>query len=433
MIVNQFNTFPYGGAATAARRLHRQLLRQNVSSRFFYHINDKKLADESGFAQVEFAPPVTGFLDKLTGGKLEKRRRKRIHQQYDTYLKDHNPGAELVALAELPDQTRLCRETYAADVVHLHWISFLADFPSFFGSIPDSVPIVWTLHDMNPLTGGCHYSDGCTRFVSSCGSCPQIRNANPSDLSKVTFQVKQRALRNKNLHIVTPSQWLLELAEQSPVFPPETTFQLIRLGFDLDEFQPVNKAEARRKLGIESEACLIGFGAEDIRNKRKGFSHLLNSLPEVHTENPVECIVFGGGNIPESAELPPMHHMGFVSDIEKQALIYSAADIVIIPSREDNSPQVGLEAMACGTPVVGFNAGGIPEYVRDGETGLLAATGDESDLANKISSLVDDPVLRKQLGSSARSMMESEFEIGAQTEKYLEVYRSVSRTRRVAA
>ncbi len=425
MIIGQFNTFPYGGAATAARRLHEQLRKFNIDSRFYYHLCDGPLPAAPSYQQIQFSQPRSSPLFGMLGREIQKRRQRQVYQQFDRHLKNRDPSAEVFAMAQLPQPTKLDWAKIDVDIVHLHWISFFADYPSFFGSIPDHVPIVWTLHDMNPFTGGCHYSNGCESFGSGCGNCPQVRAPATHDVSFESFRVKRRALSRKNLHVVTPSRWLGELARKSKIWPHQTTFHVNRLGFDLHQFRPLDKQDARKRLGIHSDAVLLCFGAEDIRNQRKGFHHLLNCLPQVRADHEIECLVFGTGEIPAAAGLPKMHHFGYVDSVEQQALIYSAADLVIVPSREDNQPQIGLEAMACGTPVVGFNAGGIAEYVREGITGRLARLGDETQLADKISKLVNEHESRKHMSTRARMMMQDEFELGKQSDAYISLYRNV--------
>lgn len=429
MKIAQFNTFPYGGAATAAKRLHTQLQANDFDSQFFYHRNQKEPVFDSSFHQLEFESPtfhpITGAFQKRT----EKRRQKEVYRQFNDHIAIREPGQETFSMASLPVPTKLNWRTIDADVVHLHWISFFADYPSFFGSIPNDVPIVWTLHDMNAFTGGCHYSNQCASFRFGCGSCNQIANSGPNDVSAATFLVKQKALRFKNIHVVTPSDWMRQLAMNSPIWPDGTSFQTIRLGFDLKEFHPIAKQKAREALGISTDSVLIAFGAEDINNKRKGMHHLLSALTQLHCEKEVECLVFGSGEIEPDDKLPKMHSLGYVDSVAQQALIYSAADLVVVPSREDNQPQVGLEAMACGTPVVGFDAGGIPEYVNDGTTGLIASLGDETQLADRISWLVDNESARQAMGRRARLRMEQDFELGQQTKKYLQLYRNACSVR----
>ena len=425
MIVTHFNTFPYGGAATAAKRLHRQLnaFGTDVASRFCYHRDEKGLELDPSFYRAEFDDAEPASFWAPIARRMEKNRKRRVHRQYDMYLAGHDSGGEVFSMAELPDRTRL--KWVDTDILHLHWVSFFIDYPSFFASIPDGVPIVWTLHDMNAFTGGCHYSSGCTRFKSGCGSCGQIRNPGDSDLSRHTFKSKQKALRNKDIHVVTPSRWMGDLAQQSPIWPENTSFHVINLGFNLQQFEPVKKAKARSSLGIDQGPVLVAFGAEDIRNRRKGFHHLLASLKRLDEKQNVECLVFGSGEIEPDPDLPKIHRLGYINSTEKQKLVYSAADIVVVPSREDNQPQIGLEAMACGTPVVAFDAGGIAEYVRHGVTGHLAELGNEQDLAKKISALVADPQARIALGNRARLVMEHEFELQTQSARYLELYESI--------
>lgn len=424
MKIAQFNTFPYGGAATAAKRLHEQLIHRNVESVFYYHLNDKLVQLDDSFHCVEFRKPRSGIFGAIDR-RFARRREKTVHRLYDEHVAGRQSGLETFSMADLPQSTRLDWPAIGADVVHLHWMSFFADYDSFFKSIPDSVPLVWTLHDMNAFTGGCHYSGGCERFSAGCGSCPQVENKHPDDVSDFSFRTKRKALKGKSIHVITPSQWLGDLARQSEIWPAGTTFDTIHYGLDLDLFQSVSKQQARSELGIVSDNTLIAFGAEDITCQRKGVQHLLPALKQLEDKRAVECLMFGSGNLEVSDELPILHQLGYVDSLKRQSLIYSAADIVVVPSLEDNQPQVGLEALACGTPVVGFNAGGIPEYVRAGKTGLLAEVGDSSDLSKQIGWLVSHVDERQEMGARGRKMMEQEFEKNAQSQKQVDFYKQI--------
>lgn len=425
--VSHFNTFPYGGAATASLRTHAKLIQQGVDSQYYWFRDERNGAHGPHINQVALTPPKTTFLKSLFGKKKQRQQQKEIYRLFDTHLQNRDPALETFSMARLPEPGAIPAHASNVDVVHLHWISFFADYPSFFGSIPHHVPIVWTLHDMNPFTGGCHYSGGCERFTSGCGRCPQIVSPGPQDVSVDSINAKQAALHGREIHVTAPSQWMLDLAKQSPVWPAGTTFTKIHLGFDLETFFPVGRAGARQELGIESDAVLVAFGADDLNSKRKGFHHLLAALRQLKTDSKVECLVFGGGEIPDDADLPPIHHLGFIDSPDRQRLAYSASDLVVVPSREDNQPQVGLEAMACGVPVIAFDAGGIPEYVRDRETGCLVSLGDEASLAKKISGLCDLESFRTRLGDAALAMVQNEFELSCQTQTYHDLYRSVAR------
>jgi glycosyltransferase involved in cell wall biosynthesis len=184
---------------------------------------------------------------------------------------------------------------------------------------------------------------------------------------------------------------------------------------------------------------LIGFGADNIADERKGMLDLLTALDRLPPELEVEAIAFGAGKLPRIPEgIKRVHELGFISEPERQSLVYSACDFVVVPSREDNQPSVGLESLACGTPVVGTRAGGIPEYVQEGITGLLAGVGDQIGLAERIAWLAANPEARQVMGQRGRMMVQREFEITRQTGIYRQLYAAslaatnVNRSRRAA-
>ena len=442
--VRHLSTFPHGGAAMAAQRLHVGLKRYGVNSQFLYHHNDgtETPAEQEDFQQLTFDKKA--HLHAEDGKKLDwlsfrvaRFKEKKIHQLFHRHLANRPEGFETYAMARLhyPTPFPQVDDWQQHDVVHLHWISFFLDYPSFFQSIPDHVPIVWTLHDTNAFTGGCHFVSGCEGFQSGCGSCPQIQHPKPNDVSHHSFTAKQLALQNKNVHVVSPSDWLTELAKKSSVWPEHTQFQKIHYGLDLKKFQPIDRNTARQSLGLPKNAKLIAFGAADVTNKRKGVQYLAEALRIVQQQSPqkVECLIFGAGDLEFDSDVSTVHSMGFVEEAARLNQIYSAADMLVIPSLEDNQPQTGLEAMACGTPVVAFEAGGIPEFVRHEQTGLLARLADSNDLAKQMIRLVNDSNLQQRMGKSARAMMEMEFETETQAWHHLKFYRDILQPTSVAA
>jgi len=434
--VRHLSTFPHGGAAMAAQRLHAGLRHYGLNSQFLYHLDDEtdSFTQREGYQQLSF--DKKSHLKTDDGKQLDwlsfrvaRFKEKRIHNLFHRHLTDRPQGFETYAMARLPYHTPLpVQQSWTEhDIVHLHWISFFLDYPSFFQSIPDHVPIVWTLHDTNAFTGGCHFVSGCDNFQSGCGSCLQIQRPSNSDVSRHSFVAKQEALRNKNVHVVSPSDWLSELAQKSEIWPDNTQFQKIHYGLDLKSFRPMDRGTARETLGLPEGKVLIAFGAADLMNERKGFRFLAEALKQVQQESSqeVECLIFGAGEPKLSSKLPKVHAMGFVEDTERMRMIHSAADMVVVPSLEDNQPQTGLEAMACGTPVVAFQSGGIPEFVRHEQTGLLARKSDPDDLARQIVRLANDLSLRDRLGNAAREMMEMEFETETQAWQHLKLYRDI--------
>ncbi len=425
MKIDHYNTYPHGGAATAATRLHGELTRRGVSSRLFYRYDHQSLAWGPAVQSIDFSVSE-GTASNPFQNLFAKRRRRRIHGLYDRHLAVRDPAMEVFSMAELPEPTRLPRDQRRPDIMHLHWISFLADYPSFFHSLDRSVPVVWTLHDMNPFTGGCHYSSGCQRYRTGCGVCPQVASPGPGDVSSVSWEVKRDCLKGRRMAVVGPSQWIIDLARSSPIWPRDTEFHHIRLGFDLAEFRPVDKTTARRRLGLDPTKILVGFGADDITNPRKGFDYLLRALERVRTRDAFECVVLGNGKIPGTYRLlPPINSVGYLSTVRELVDFYSACDFVVVPSCEDNQPQIGLEAMACGRPVIGYDSGGIREYVIEKQTGLLAERGSVDPLARCIERLVDDGALRGRLGAGARRWMEANCDLRTIATQYLDLYQDM--------
>ncbi|QDU95567.1 glycosyltransferase [Lignipirellula cremea] len=422
MIVDTFCSSPIGGAGNAANNLHQGLLSAGVTSRF-WHAQRAKLTNLDHTYQPLEGPDSheTSWTEKA--GLVARSVGLRVQRWQAKYQRPAGFDLFTDPYAKTPTPWK---PEIVGEIVHLHWISRVIDYPSFFASLPDDLPIVWTLHDMNPLTGGCHYSAGCDQYRSGCGNCPQLHWRGQKDLSQRWFAEKQLALQGKNLHIVAPSQWLTDLAREAPMFAEAKSFQRIPNGFNLQTFRPHAKASARKILGLPKDKVIIGFGAEHLGEHRKGFAELLQALCCLSTEAPVECLVFGAGRIPPDEQLPPIHSLGYVNGANRLALVYSACDLFVLPSLEDNAPQTALEAMACGTPVVAFDAGGVPDYVIPEETGMLAGHGDATELAACMSILIDNRELRQQLGAGARKLIEQDFEQSVMTERYLELYRNIS-------
>jgi glycosyltransferase involved in cell wall biosynthesis len=308
-------------------------------------------------------------------------------------------------------------------IIHLHWIAKFIDYTSFFQSIDPGQPVVWTLHDMNAFTGGCHFSGGCERFRLGCGECPQLVGRGPDDLSRQFFDEKERALKDLNLHVVAPSRWLIESARSSRMFRNANSFSHFPYGISTSDYYPMERTEARARLGIDQDATVFCFGAMDIKNRRKGAREMLAALSAVADLPNVQGIVFGAGELPASSKpLPPLHQIGPVHGLLQQRALYSASDVFVLPSLEDNLPLTGLEAMACGTAIVGFDAGGIPDYVQSGKTGLLARTGDAEDLGHKLRTLINAPELAETMGRRARRRIEAEYSGDREADAYRSLY-----------
>ena len=313
-----------------------------------------------------------------------------------------------------------------SDLAHLHWVSRFVDYGTFFELIPKRIPIVWTLHGMDAFTGGCHYDQGCNRFAQGCGRCPQLGSKSSTDLTQRVWQRKWdsfQKLRPEGLHIVTPSRWLGEQAGQSSLlsgFPRS----VIPYGLDTEIFAPRDRRVSRGMLGIPLESRVLLFLAQSVRDHRKGFHHLTHALEALESRSEMFLLSLGSGAPPRLAGFAGIHmeHMG---NDWLLSHVYSAADILVVPSLQDNLPNTVLESVSCGTPVVGFAVGGIPDVVRPGLTGLLAAPGDTDDLRRAIIGLLKNEEGRKEMAIHCRKIATQEYALEIQARRYLDLYQEV--------
>ncbi len=265
------------------------------------------------------------------------------------------------------------------DIVHLHWITGLYNFNNF--SLLRHKPIVWTLADINPLTGGCHYSEGCTEFMGTCNPCHFFKKT-PEFAAPLWQKKKEMYAQLENVTIVCPSKWMADQVKKSSLLGGRE-IRVIPNAMPTDVFTPQNKLVARIKLGLPTDKKIILFGADNTSNKRKGGDILKRALDIIAEAGEADYFVatFGSHNM----EVPfPSRQFGLVNDPSILALIYSAADIFVFPSREDNAPLTVGEALLCGTPVVSTNVGYVPEILVEGKNGLVSPDFRPDTLAGQI-------------------------------------------------
>ncbi|HEX2092492.1 MAG TPA: glycosyltransferase family 4 protein [Longimicrobiaceae bacterium] len=401
-----------GGAARAAHRLHRGLLGVGAESRMFV------------FGRAGEDPEVIRFRPTPTlSGRVRRRiRRRRITADFERYRSTRPRGYEQFSDDRTEYDAEVMRQLPPCDVVNLHWIAGFVDLGAFFTNLPRGVPVVWTLHDMNAFTGGCHYDDYCGKFADSCGACPQLGSRDEQDLSRAVWRRKHDALAGippPRLHVVGDSHWLTDRARCSSLlkrFPVST----IHYGLDTEVFTPREKSAARQALGIPAEARVLLFVADSVENRRKGFPLLVRALEGLNHPD-LFLISIGRGSPGIPAGLPHLH-FGRIGEDRLLSVVYSAADLFVIPSLQEAYGQTALEALACGTPAVGFDAGGIPDIIRPGVTGLLARTGDADALREAIAALLGAPAQRMAMAENGRRLVVEEHSLEAQARRYLALY-----------
>lgn len=389
-----------GGAAIAAHRLHNGLRRINVDSQM---IVLRKTSDDP--TVHELAGPGSDLMRRRSWGVNGLPLRIYRHR-------DHKATWSVNWFPYTCAWGRI-----KADIVHLHWVG--QNFLPLGALNALRAPIVWTLHDEWAYTGGCHYSGGCERFTARCGACPQLSSRREHDLSRGVWAAKSRSWRDLPITIVTPSTWLAERARRSSLFA-DRRIEVIPNGLDLDLFAPRSKH-------ANTDRMQILFGADRATDDpRKGFVYLVQALELLASagwEARAQAVVFGES---DSSTLPlPSRSVGRLSDANELAALYSNADVFVAPSTQDNLPNTIMESLACGTPVVAFRIGGIPDLIEHQVNGYLAEPFDTADLARGIAWVLEDAERLARLRAAARAKAEREYEITAIARRYLALYEDI--------
>lgn len=419
MKIALINTFEAtGGAARAAKRLFQGLRATGADCTMLVAKRD---TDDDGVQTLSAPTP-----------EEEERARAldaAIRAEQAPYPVLNVPGFVLFHGDRTMVGESLVRDLDGMDVINLHWVRGLLDYGRFFARYRDR-PVVWTLHDMHPFTGGCHYPDSCEGFTEQCGACPFLGSVEPEDISHAILARKKQSLTPlpERLHIVAPSRWMAEKARRSALFR-DLPISVIPNGLNTNAFRPMDRIAARRKLGLPENRRLILFIAHYLNETRKGLAQLNAALSELPAEMPVTLVLVGEApaGVASLGLQPgvPWMHLGSIDDDAVVAELYSAVDVVAVPSLEDNLPNTVLEAMACGTPVIGFTAGGIPDMIAQGGTGFHVPAGDHTAFARALVDVLAVPDRAIEMGRSARLRVEREYTLAMQTQRYMELYRSL--------
>lgn len=360
-----------GGAATGTRRRVAALRQQGADAQIH------SLVVSSGLSHVNRVVPQLSDVDNNDMGAVWDVVRQRAVKPVLNL-----PGycaSELFSLPESVVDFRNIRDVFDnADVVHMHWVMGMFDYDNA-GKVLADKPVMWTLADMNAFTGGCHYSEGCEEFKRECRNCPLL--GGDSDLAHQAWLRKKAAFSQlKQLHIICPSRWMADLARSSSLLG-DKPIHYIPNAFPTDVFSPTNKIVARLELGLPLDKRLLLFGAENLTNRRKGgpqLKELLERMQRAGRLRDVEIVTFGRNQL----QLPVRtHDLGQIADDTFLALAYSAVDGFLFPSSEDNAPLTVGEAMLCGTPVIAFPVGNVPDLIQHRQTGYLAKYMDFEDFA----------------------------------------------------
>lgn len=404
-----------GGAARATYRLHKGLQNTGLDSQML--VQEKFSSDRTVIA------PKIRLFQGIAKTKLT----------FETLpLKFYRNRSQSTFFSQwLPDRVVPQAAKINPDIINLHWIS--AAFMQIESIAKLKQPLIWTLHDMWVFTGGCHVARDCQRYTQSCGACPQLNSNKDWDLSRWIHNRKTKAWQNlinsNKLTLIAPSNWIGECAKSSSLFK-NSRVEVIPHGLNTQKYRPIKQTIAREILNLPQDKKLILFGAiEATSDRNKGFHLLqpaLQQLSQSGWKDNTEVVIFGASQ-PEN---PPQlgfrtHYLGHLYDDTSLAAVYSAADVMLIPSLQESFGQTATESLACGTPVVAFNATGLQDIISHQECGYLAKPYDVDDFAKGIVWVLEDSQRQEKLSFYAREKAEREFSIELQSKRYSKLYESL--------
>ncbi len=315
------------------------------------------------------------------------------------------------------------------DIVHAHNLHGGYFDLRLLPTLSREVPVILTLHDQWLLTGHCAYSIGCLRWEKGCGQCPDLTLYPPLERDDTggNWRCKQQIYQQSRLHVAAPSQWLLDQVQRSMLIPLKS--RVISNGVDLTIYHPVDRNITRAQLGLPVNAIILLFTAQgNKQNRFKDYTTIERALWELDllATCPVILIALGGETASEEyAGQVKIRHVPYQSDMAKVAQYFQSADIYIHAAHADTFPNTVLEALACGTPVVATAVGGIPEQIEDGKTGFLVPASDSVAMAARIMQLLNDNVLRQQIGTRSAESVRCRFDLQQQVEAYLAWYQEL--------
>jgi glycosyltransferase involved in cell wall biosynthesis len=311
----------------------------------------------------------------------------------------------------------------SADLINLHWVNNgmlgidnIAQFRQ---------PVVWTVRDMWPFTGGCHYSLSCEKYTTTCGACPVLGSSRTRDLSTARQHKKLGVFGQLPLTWAPISPWIGESLKASAVFRPHHGYRQIMNCVDTEQFYPESKPEACRRLGIpKGGKKVVLCGAIGIHAPYKGFSLFRRAMEQLWQSDEGYLFVFFGGLDQEMLQGFEGDYLslGYL-DNEKLRLAYSAADLFVIPSIQEAFGKTLVEAMACGTPGLSIAETGPGDLVEHERSGIRVESPTPNALMEGIKYFFALPAAqRNEMGEEARRQALSRFSPEKIAGQYLELY-----------
>ena len=405
-----------GGAGRACMRLNRALLNQNIDSKVIVHYKfgkNPQVGDfNSSFLQKAYTAGII-ILERIWAKRYLKALKTPFSFAWFGRTVIHHPDVK------------------NADIIHLHWVNHGFLNPKHIAEIAKlNKPVVWTFHDSNAFTGGCHVRYTCDNFQHECGNCPLLKNSAPDDESHRIWRKKRDAYAKLDFRVIAPSTWMEASVQASSLMKGRDIAQVPNT-LETNIFKPADKKAAKEQAGFTPGKFILLSGFMPSRKDlHKGTSYLLESLELLKTRlaakaEDVELVVFGNRNTDDMPDFPfKTSFLGMVSDDEQLANYYAAADAFLIPSLEDNLPYTVMESLSCGTPVIAFTTGGIPDMVKHEYNGYLATYRSAESFTDGMEWIINHPD-KEKVNKQARQTVMDNFSEQIIANKHIGLYHEV--------
>lgn len=411
MRILHFNTYDFGGAANGALRVHHALLASGVDS--FFCASTKSRDDPTQYA-------------------VKKKLSYRVKSKINSFILDilyKKNSKSIFTTNFFGYDFRGIINKISPDIIHLHWIAnnFIS-FADFSSLQQTNIPVVWTIRDTWPFTGGCHFFGDCRAWQHKCKHCPCFDRQPLFDICQAQWRKKKKAYIKCNPYIVSLSKQFSSYIKRSILL---NNFFATHIPNTIDTkiFRPIPKDIARNLLGLPTDGLYILFGAcAATSDHRKGYDLLSQALKilSLRAGSNITCLVFGASHDSgQTIHDLQTFFLGTLHDEITMALAYSAADVFVCPSREESFSNTTLESLACGTPVAGFAVGGIPDMIEHKVNGMLATPHDPQELAAGIAYILEDHERREAMGRAARRKVEENYAYPVVAKQYIELYNRI--------
>lgn len=389
--IAHLSTSDSGGAGIAKKRLHQGLLYEKIESNLFCMRLEQKYSEQSKIFEVskKHLKPANVLKQAFT----EKREN---FSHYNSLYDFTN--------AEFLKQ---------ANIIHIGWTSGFVNLEL----LPENILKIITLHDMNALTGGCHYSFDCTNYRQNCGFCPELNSEKFDDESHKIFEKKLAAIAQNKVKIIAPSNWIAQAAAKSPI-TKDLESKVIPHGIDINKFK---KTSSRDKFKIDPKSSVVLIGSEYL-SKRKGLNYIDEILAEMGKHIP-DLVILAVGRIPKDLDSKlNIIYTGYTDDENKIIDCYNCADVFLNPSLQESFGLMTAEAMSCGVPVLAWNTNGNNELISSGNDGLLAEPFDTKQMHDKLKLILLDSNLKNSLANEARNKIVKQFNLEQEIEAHIKFY-----------